>query len=267
MSSDAPVAIGFPAPLLGERSLRVPVLASAPGVVALLKPPGVAWDDHPWNAGRPSVVIALREQLAAGKPEMVALGLAKPASVHYIEPEVGGVALLADREGGALDLWRNAFGSERLRFTYRMLAFTADGPEAGGECPLPVASHRTEPRALVSHSGGKKSMTRFAVVEKLGKWTLWEAETTLPRPHQVRLHDGEAGIRIVGETQYSAGGEIRLTETLRKGRLNKGADRVISDGLAMRLAAVDCSAVSPELGVIAAEDAAWTGLLDRLRQL
>lgn len=262
--TNIPEAVGFPAPLLGERSLRLRVLRAAPGFAALLKPPGVAWDDHPWNAGRPHVLGAMREQLAAGKPELLALGLEKPASVHYIEPEVGGVALLADREGGALDKWRNAFGSGLITFTYRLLAFTADAPEEGGECPLPVAMHRDEPRALVSHATGKKSLTRFGVIERLGKWTLWEAVTTLPRPHQVRLHAAEAGIRIVGETLYSQPGDIRLSDL--RGRLNKGEDKVVNDGLALRLVAADCSRVGPDAGVIAAEDDAWSGLLARLRK-
>ncbi len=261
-----PEAIGFPSPLLGDKPLRMPVLRVAPGFAALLKPPGVAWDDHPWNAGRPHVMGAMREQLAAGKPELVALGIAKPASVHYIEPEVGGVALLADREGGALDKWRNAFGSEFITFTFHLLALTADAPEEGGECPLPVSMHRDEPRALVSHSTGKKSLTRFKVIERIDRWTLWEATTSLPRPHQVRLHAAEAGIRIVGETLYSQGGDIRLSQTRRKGRLNKGEDKVINDGLALRLVSVDCSRVDADIGVIAAEDEAWTGLLTRLRK-
>jgi 23S rRNA-/tRNA-specific pseudouridylate synthase len=262
----APEAIGFPAPLLGEKTLRMRVVHASPGLVALLKPPGVAWDDHPWNPGRPHIMGAMREQLAAGKPELVALGIAKPASVHYIEPEVGGVGLVADRESESLDKWRNAFGSEALTFTYRMLAITAGAPAEGGECPLPVAMHRAEARALVSHVTGKKSLTKFKAVEKLGMWTMWEATTTLPRPHQVRLHAAEAGIVIVGETLYSQGGDIRLSQLMRKGRLNKGDDRAINEGLCMRLAEIDCSRVDPAVGVIAGEDEAWTGLLTRLRK-
>lgn len=261
-----PAAIGFPAPLLGEKSFRTPVIHAGEGLVAVLKPPGVVWDDHPWNAGAPHMMGAWRDQLAAGKPELVALGVARPASVHYIEPEVGGVGLVADRDTESLDLWRNAFGSERLSFAYRFLAFTADAPEEGGECPLPVAAHRSEPRALVSHSTGKKSLTTFRVVERLGKWTLWEAVTRLPRPHQVRLHASEAGIRIVGEKLYGDSGDIRLSELRKKGRLNKGEDKTINDGLAMRLVSVDCSAVDPAAGVIAGEDDDWTGLLTRLRK-
>jgi 23S rRNA-/tRNA-specific pseudouridylate synthase len=262
----APEAIGFPAPLLGEKTLRMRVVHASPGLVALLKPPGVAWDDHPWNPGRPHIMGAMREQLAAGKPELIALGIAKPASVHYIEPEVGGVALVADRETESLDKWRNAFGSEALTFTYRMLAITAGAPAEGGECPLPVAMHRSEARALISHVTGKKSLTKFKAVEKLGMWTMWEATTTLPRPHQVRLHAAEAGIVIVGETLYSQGGDIRLSQLMRKGRLNKGDDRAINEGLCMRLAEIDCSRVDPAVGVIAGEDEAWTGLLTRLRK-
>lgn len=261
-----PDSIGFPPPLLGDRPLRVRVLASAPGVIALLKPAGVAWDDHPWNPGAPHLIGALREQLAAGKPEMLALAIEKPASVHYIEPEVGGVALIADRATESLERWRNAFGSGYLKFTYKFLALTADAPAEGGECPLPVAAHRDEPRALVSHTTGKKSLTTFRVAEKLGRWTVWEATTSLPRPHQVRLHAAEAGLRIIGEKLYSEGGEIRLSDTRKKGRLNKGGDRVISEGLMLRISSVDTSAVSPSPGVISAEDDAWAGLLDRLRQ-
>ncbi len=261
-----PESIGFPAPLLGEKSFRIRVIHASPGLVALLKPPGVAWDDHPWNPARPHVIGAMREQVAAKKPEFLELGVAKPASVHYIEPEVGGVGLVADRAGETLDRWRNAFGSEALTFTYRMLALTAGAPEAGGECPLPVAVHRTEARALVSHVTGKKSLTKFKAVEKLGMWTVWEAATTLPRPHQVRLHAAEAGIVIVGETLYSQGGDIRLSLLMRKGRLNKGEDRVINEGLCMRLAEIDCSRVDAAVGVIAGEDEAWTGLLTRLRK-
>jgi len=257
-------AIGFPAPLLGDKSYRTPVLYTGGGVVALLKPPGPAWDDHPWNAGAPHLIGAWREQLAAGKRELLALGIAKPASVHYLEPEVGGIGLVADRATDALDRWRNAFGSSLLTFTYRGLAFTADAPEEGGECPLPVAAHRSEPRALVSHSTGKKSLTTFRVIERLGKWTLWEAVASSPRPHQIRLHAAEAGIRIVGEKLYGESGDIRLSELQKKGRLNKGTDRVINDGLALRLVAVDAAALGA--GVIAGEDEAWTGLLERLRE-
>lgn len=265
MTRPFPASVGFPAASSGERAIRVRVLAAEPGCVALLKPAGHAWDDHPWNAGAPNLIASLRAQLAAGKPEMVALGLAKPASVHYIEPEAGGIALVADRATDALERWRTAFGSGLIRFTYRFLALTADAPEEGGECPLPVAAHRDEPRALVSHTTGKKSLTVFRVAERLGRWTVWEAVAASPRPHQVRLHAAEAGLRIIGETVYSEGGCIRLGELMRGGRLNKGGDRVISGGLALRIASADCTAVSPDLGVIAAEDEAWTGLIERLR--
>jgi len=85
----------------------------------------------------------------------------------------------------------------------------------------------------------------------------------LPRPHQVRLHASEAGIRIVGEKRYGESGDIRLSELRRKGRLNKGEDRVINDGLMLRLASVDCSHLG--FGVISGEDESWTGLIERLR--
>ena len=93
MSAALPAAIGFAAGLLGEEPVRVAVLAAGPGWVALDKPAGVAFEEHPWQNGAPTLLGQLRAQLEAGKPEMVRLGLAEPAAIFGPEPEAAGVAL------------------------------------------------------------------------------------------------------------------------------------------------------------------------------
>jgi 23S rRNA-/tRNA-specific pseudouridylate synthase len=239
-----PALIGFPPPLLGPAPLRLPVLGASVGAVALAKPAGIAWErdtrDGTGAVGG-NVLDAVRAQLAAQKPELLALGLERPVSVWPLETEISGVGLLVPH-GPALDQWRNAFGSAQLRFTYEFLAADTDGTDAF-ECALPIARHDEKPLALVSHITGKKSVTAFRRVVRAGGWSWWEATTHYPRYHQVRLHAAECGLRIAGETQYSDGDVITLARLSPRGRLNKGEDRPLHDGICLRLASVDCTGV------------------------
>jgi hypothetical protein len=114
MSAQPPASIGFAAGLLGEEAYRMAVLGAGPGWVALDKPSGVAFEEHPWQKGAPTLLTQLRAQLEAGKPEMVRLGLAEPAAVFGPEPESAGIAIIADRATAMAD-WREALGSGAIR--------------------------------------------------------------------------------------------------------------------------------------------------------
>jgi 23S rRNA-/tRNA-specific pseudouridylate synthase len=230
-----PKAIGFPAGMLGEIALRVPVIGGGPGWVALDKPAGVALEDHPWQEGAPTLLGALRAQLDAGKPEMARLGLAEPGVVVGPEPDLAGVALLADR-ATTLPAWREALGSGAFELGYELLARTEDAPDEGGLCDLPLRHDETRRRTTVSHRSGKRSETRFAAGERLGDWRLWNATCSLARRDQVRAHAAECGIRIAGELDYGRAGRVTLAETVAHGRLNKGGDRPLHRGILLRLA-------------------------------
>lgn len=235
--STLPSAIGFPAGLLGETALRVAVLGGGPGWIALDKPAGIALEDHPWQEGALTLLGGIRSQLASGKPEMTRLGLAEPAVVLGPEPEIAGVAILADR-ATALAAWREALGSGAITSTYEMLARTEDAPEEGGLCDLPLHMDDVRRRAMVSHKRGKQSETRFAPGDTLGRWRLWTATASLARRDQVQAHATECGIRIAGELRYGRTGRVTLAETVPNGRLNKGGDKPLHRGVLLRLASV-----------------------------
>lgn len=235
-----PKAVGFPAGTLDEIALRVAVLGGGPGWVALDKPAGVALEDHPWQDGMPTLLGALRAQLDAGKPEMRRLGLAEPAVVVGPEPELAGVAILADR-ATSLAAWREALGSGAFELTYEMLARTEDAPDEGGLCDLPLRHDETRRRTTVSHRNGKRSETRFAPGERLGDWRVWTATCSLARRDQVQAHAAECGIRIAGELRYGRSGRVTLAETVAHGRLNKGGDRPLHRGVLLRLARISGS--------------------------
>ena len=238
--STLPSAIGFPAGLLGKEALRVAVLGGGPGWVALDKPADAALEDHPWQEGAPTLLAGLRSQLAAAKPEMLRLGLAEPAVVLGPEPELAGIAILADR-ATTLAPWREALGSGAITSTYEMLARTEDAPEEGGLCDLPLHMDETRRRAGVSHKRGKQSETRFAPGAVMGRWRIWTATCTLARRDQIQVHANECGIRIAGELRYGRTGRVTLAETVPNGRLNKGGDKPLHRGVLLRLARVEGS--------------------------
>ena len=259
-----PKAIGFPAGMLGEIALRVPVLAGGPGWVALDKPAEVAVEDHPWQDGAPTLLGCLRSQLEAGKPEMTRLGLAEPAAVVGPEPELSGVAILADR-AGSLAAWREALGSGAFELGYEMLARTDDAPDEGGLCDLPLRHDETRRRTTVSHRNGKQSETRFAAGERLGDWRLWTATCSLARRDQVQAHAAECGIRIAGELRYGRAGRVTLSETIAHGRLNKGGDRPLHRGVLLRLAWVSGAVGGQAFRVEAPQPDEFAVTLRRLR--
>lgn len=235
---DLPTSIGFPAGLLTEDPVRVAVLAAGAGWVALDKPAGIAFDDHPWQTPGPTLLGGLRTQLEQGKPEVVRLGLREPGAVFGPEPETAGIALLADRSS-VLAAWREALGSGAFVFRFEFIARTEDAPAEGGLCDLPLAMDDDARRAVVSHKHGKLATTRFEAGRASGRWRLWTAHTPFHRRDQVRVHAAEAGLRIAGELKYGRSGRVTLTDTTRKGRLNKGEDKPLHRGLLLRLAEVE----------------------------
>lgn len=214
--------IGFAPPLLGPEPVRLPVVAAAEGLLALNLPGGLAADADPLNPqGAPLVAQALREQLAAGKPELARLGLKSVQSVFNLEPEMSGLALYAMSRRAA-ELWRNAYGSELLRLRFLLICErTPDLPDTL-DCDLPIARHRDGGQMLVSHKSGKKTFTSFRrlAVAKMPKGRhnplfekeLWEATATYMRPHQIRLHAHELGLRVCGEGHYAQVPSFYLSE-------------------------------------------------------
>jgi len=215
--------IGFPAPLLGGRPVRVPVLAEGGSWLALDKPAGVAARGHPWDRGIPDLDAALNRQLEEGKPELAERGARCFASVHYADPPATGVALFAkNRE--AMDRWRNAHGSGALRFVFLFVSRCRDVHGAhSATCETPLLKHRSKPKMVPSTRRGRKSRTTFhRLAEGAGGWTVWRAQTDHVRPHQIRAHAALTGIPVACDAVY-AGGPVPSPADLDATRRGPGA--------------------------------------------
>ena len=201
--------------MLGEKSVRLETLFCQDGLLALDKPAGLAVEPHPfWNES-PDLCRALRD-CAKSRPSF-ALCL-KPSGIFHLDADISGVALFAcNPEAGAH--WRNLFGSRLLRFCFRLLTLRND-LKSRLSCDLPLAPHRDKPLALVTHTQGKRAATQFERLEAFGRFEIWQAYTDYLRPHQIRLHAAECGLRILGESLYGQTPEPLLSE-LKPGRFKK----------------------------------------------
>lgn len=206
------------------RPLRLPVLWRHELGFALNMPPGIQILPDNWYPATPLLAESINYQAAQGKPELRRLGVtaAGVTAAYTMEPEISGVALFAfGPEGG--EFWRNAYGSEMFTLRFEFIAERAPDVEELN-CDLPIARHSTEKRVLVSHRTGKKTQTRFRRLERLGRFSRWEASTSFYRMHQLPIHAREAGLSVLGDELYGDSQPLYLSSIKRGFRTSKSKE-------------------------------------------
>jgi len=257
--------ITFPAGVLGAEPARLPVLARGEGWMALAKPAGVSVGSEALEPTAADLIGALQSALAAGKPQLLRLGITHAGRVHHIDAAATGAVVLAlGAEAEARS--RNDVGSQRWEFVFDVLAEANVGDEpAPLTCDLPLVRHATEPRMVVSHATGKKCATTFTPVRSLGRWGLWEARTQDNRPHQIRVHARESGLRIPGENTYGRVPRVFLSQLKSKYRAGGDDERPLHPGLALHLREIGFrGAAEAAIRVVAERPKSFEVLLRRL---
>jgi 23S rRNA-/tRNA-specific pseudouridylate synthase len=205
--------LSFPPDTLIREPLRLPIVARGADWLVLNKAPGVPWSPDPWIPRQTDLVREVRRQLRDGKPQLARLGIGAFHGIVGPDLVASGAVLCAitDTEGTRL---ANALGSEQIELTYR---FVTMGRPTQMEivCDLPLAPHASEPRMLVSHTTGKKTLTTFRLEQRFRGYAVWTATSTFDRLHQIRLHAAESGLPIVGESRYAKAAPIFLSEIKR----------------------------------------------------
>lgn len=234
-SADSP-AVGFPPPLLGERPLRLPVRHAGEGLLVLDKPSGVPAVPDQWYPEASTILAALDEQARAGKPELERLGVKAAFGLAFPDRETSGLCAFPV-SAEASGFYRNQMGSGQMTFTFTVLAAGEAEPGEERTCDLPLSRNRgREARMVVSHKTGKKAATAFRCRERVGGYSLWEAVTDFPRPHQIRLHAAECALPVVGETLYADVPPVYLSKLKRGYRRKEGVpERPLYEGLCAHL--------------------------------
>jgi 23S rRNA-/tRNA-specific pseudouridylate synthase len=140
--------------------------------------------------------------IAAHKPANGEAFFPEAKAIYPLDLELSGIALFGENRATSAAL-RNAFGSNQMTFRFAVIAQTAGTLADEIACDLPLALHRQGHCMVISHRWGKKTFTKFKKIETLKSHTLWLAETSFLRRHQIRLHAHKMGIPIFGENIYA----------------------------------------------------------------
>jgi RluA family pseudouridine synthase len=164
----------------------------------------------------------LHDAIAAGKPWSTDRGLTYLTNAHRLEADTSGVFLLAKSKAVLIQL-ANLISSQK---TVRQFIALVHGSPAEEKFQV-NAKLAAQPDAAgvfrVDSRNGKRTETRFSVVERFSSHTLLRCEPLTDRPHQLRAHLCNSGLRIVGDELYG-GKPLWLSRLKRDYRLKPGRE-------------------------------------------
>jgi RluA family pseudouridine synthase len=256
--SHGPSAVALPTLKLAVGANRgfweVPVLFEDAHLLALDKPAGLLVSPDRYDRERPNLMRLLLDGLAAGKPWASERGLTYIANAHRLDFETSGVLLLA-KDKPTLVRLAEQFGNASPRKTYVALCHgTPPGIEF--DCDLKLRPDHRDPARMRWATDGKKSFTRFKVLEDFGGILLMECRPETGRTHQIRVHLKASGVPIYGDPLYGDGVRLFLSQIKRGYRPKSDApERPLTPRLALHAWKLELP--HPVTGVPLAIEAPW----------
>lgn len=201
---------------------EIPVVYEDADLLALDKPSGLLTSPDRYDPNRPNLMKLLHAGIAESKPWARERGLTYLSNAHRLDFETSGIILLAKNKPVLVQL-ADLFGAEKPVKKY--VALVQGVPtEDVFEIDAKIAPHAVRVGFMrVDPKNGKKSFTKFSVMEKFSRNTLIRCEPLTGRTHQIRIHLKHAGVPIVGDELY--GGKPLWLSRLKPGyRLKPGKE-------------------------------------------
>ncbi|KAB2664764.1 MAG: RluA family pseudouridine synthase [Verrucomicrobia bacterium] len=189
---------------------EIPVVYEDAHLLAIDKPAGLLTSPDRYDPDRPNLMKLLHGGIETGRPWAVARGLTYLSNAHRLDFETSGVLLLA-KDRTALVGLADQFGSEKPAKVY--VALSKGTPaEKEFEVDLKLKADDRQPGRMRWSKDGKKSLTRFRVLETFGGVSLIECHPLTGRTHQIRVHLLSAGLPILGDPVYGDGQRLYLSQ-------------------------------------------------------
>jgi 23S rRNA pseudouridine1911/1915/1917 synthase len=128
-------------------------------------------------------------------------GELKPGIVHRLDKGTSGCIVVAKNDDTHLKL-SGYFARREVRKEYLALLHGSLYPGAG-TVDGPIGRHPVQrKRMAVRRDKGRRALTRFEVVERIGGCTLVRIDLQTGRTHQIRVHMAHLGHPIAGDAVY-----------------------------------------------------------------
>jgi 23S rRNA pseudouridine1911/1915/1917 synthase len=172
-------------------------------VVVVNKPAGLTTMRHKDEADEfGSGQRFLTKTLAGLLPGLLGTPDRAVTAVHRLDRDTSGLVVFARTRAAGEHLTEQF---RRHRTERRYLALTRGVPEPGRMASVFVPDRGDGRRGStpdLAPEGGKRAVTHVVVLEELRAFALVECRLETGRTHQVRIHLGEAGAPLCGETVY-----------------------------------------------------------------
>ncbi len=189
----------------------------------------------------------------------------RPGIVHRLDRDTSGVILVARHDEAHVRIAR-AF--EDREIDKRYLAIVHHAPDEDEfRIDWPIGPHpKNRLKMAIRAESGQAAITRFRVLERLGRFAFVEAKPVTGRTHQIRVHLKARGHPIVADPLYS--GRDRITTSELAGREPAPGEEPILERLCLHAArlAFDHPMTGERVEVEAPLPQALAGFLEVLRR-
>lgn len=128
-------------------------------------------------------------------------GEKRPGILHRIDKDTSGLLLVAKNDMAHRHL-AEQIKEHSLTRAYQALVHGTWKTDAGEIC-LPIGRHPQDRKKMaVTYRNSREAITKFRVLEDLGRYSLVECVLKTGRTHQIRVHMSHLGHPVIGDPVY-----------------------------------------------------------------
>lgn len=135
-------------------------------------------------------------------------GVVRPGIVHRLDKDTSGLLVVAKNDDAHVDLQSQIASKEAKRYYIALVDGVINKDEGVIDTYIDRSQKDRKMMAVSREGKGRRAITHYKVLERLGGYSLVEYELKTGRTHQIRVHSKHIGHPIVGDRVY--GGSTSL---------------------------------------------------------